>query len=102
MTGDELQHLLRTALALPRETEWVEFKLNNFDPEEIGEYISALSNAAALHRKEGGYLIWGVEDGPGNKVIGTTFKPHQKKGAGNENLEPWLTRLLSPRINFQI
>ena len=32
---------------LPGETEWVEFKHNKENPEEIGEYISALANAAA-------------------------------------------------------
>ncbi|MBW2093364.1 MAG: hypothetical protein JRI80_00620 [Deltaproteobacteria bacterium] len=32
---------------LPEETEWVEFKHNRDNPEEIGEYISALANAAA-------------------------------------------------------
>ena len=29
---------------LPTETEWVEFKANNFAPNEIGEYLSTLSN----------------------------------------------------------
>lgn len=36
-----LNHLLKSLLALPRETEWVEFKHNNEAPEEIGEYLSA-------------------------------------------------------------
>jgi len=33
-------------LLLPAETEWIEFKKNNYKPEDIGEYISALSNSA--------------------------------------------------------
>lgn len=33
---------------LPRETEWLEFKHNNADAQEIGEYLSALANEAAL------------------------------------------------------
>ena len=37
---------------LPRETEWVEFKVNRADPQDIGEYISALANGAALNGKE--------------------------------------------------
>ena len=56
MTTD-LDHLLASLLALPHETEWVEFKHNNADPDEIGEYVSALANAAALHGKERAYLI---------------------------------------------
>ena len=33
---------------IPHETEWVEFKHNNDNPDEIGEYLSALANSAAL------------------------------------------------------
>lgn len=33
---------------LPRETEWIEFKLNDAEPQLIGEYISALDNSSAL------------------------------------------------------
>ena len=40
-------------LKLPDETEWVEFKHNNAEPQEIGEYISVLSNSAALVGKAG-------------------------------------------------
>lgn len=43
-----LTSTVRELLKLPREAEWVEFKHNNEDPEAIGEYISALSNSAAL------------------------------------------------------
>lgn len=100
MTSAELQAKLTELLALAAETEWVEFKHNNANPQEIGEYLSALSNAAALRRQPHGYLVWGIEDGT-LSVQGTTFKPHQTKGAGNEDLEPWLARLLSPRIDFK-
>lgn len=43
-----LQSLVRELAKLPDETEWVEFKCNNKQPQMIGEYISALSNSAAL------------------------------------------------------
>ncbi|GAB7014735.1 ATP-binding protein [Methanogenium cariaci] len=84
---------------LPHETEWAEFKVNNYDPQKIGEYISALSNAAALNGKAFGYLVWGIEDGT-QAIVGTTFSPRMAK-VGNEELENWLLRLLSPRINFR-
>jgi hypothetical protein len=45
---DYFASLVRDLRTLPRETEWVEFKVNNSNPIEIGEYISALANAAAL------------------------------------------------------
>ena len=36
-----LAGLVRELQALPKETEWVEFKENLTDAEEIGEYIAA-------------------------------------------------------------
>ena len=47
-TLEQLLSLLRELCRLPNETEWVEFKHNNADPDMIGEYISALSNSVAL------------------------------------------------------
>lgn len=32
--------LLTELLALQQETEWIEYKVNNTNPQEIGEYIS--------------------------------------------------------------
>ena len=46
-----LHSLVRELAALPAETPWVELKHNNAQPQEIGEYISALANAAALEGK---------------------------------------------------
>lgn len=94
-----LDQLLKSLLALPKETEWVEFKHNNDNPEDIGEYLSALANSAALHGKEGGYLLWGVEDGT-HKVLGTSVQPRLRK-IGNEELENWLAHNLSPRVDFR-
>lgn len=63
MTPAQLQAKLNELLALPQETEWAEFKHNNTDPQMIGEYLSALSNAAALEGQPFGYIVWGIEDG---------------------------------------
>lgn len=91
--------LVQELIKLPAETEWVEFKLNNDNPEEIGEYISALSNAAALNRKSNAYLIWGIKD-ENHEIVGTTFN-YLKSKVGNEELENWLLRQLFPKINFK-
>lgn len=91
--------LVRQLVQLPRETEWVEFKENNDDPQKIGEYISALSNGAALCEQGKGYLIIGVRDDD-HAIVGTTADPQSKK-KGNEELETWLLRNLTPRINFR-
>ncbi len=84
---------------LPYETDWVEFKVNYRKPQAIGEYISALANAAALHGKPHAYILWGVENGT-HAVVGTDFSPSAAK-KGNEPLETWLLRLLQPRIDFR-
>lgn len=84
---------------MPRETEWVEFKHNNAEPEEIGEYLSALANTIALIGKVSAWLVWGV-DNETHEIVGTKFDPARKK-IGNEELEIWLLRQLSPKINFR-
>lgn len=95
---DYLISILQELRTFPAETEWVEFKLNKHAPEEIGEYISALSNSAALLNKTNGYLVWGIDNETHN-IVGTSFKPNLEK-KGNEELENWLLRLLSPKIDF--
>ncbi len=97
-TVEYLNGLLREFIALPNETECVEFKQNNTDPEQIGEYISALSNSAALSGKANAYLVWGVDDAT-HVIVGTNFSPSAEK-KGNEELESWLLRLLSPKLHF--
>lgn len=91
--------LLNELRRLPKETEWVEFKGSYADPQEIGEYISALSNSATLCGKAKAFLVWGI-DNQTHDIIGTSFRPEQAK-KGNEELENWLLKLLNPRIHFR-
>lgn len=99
-TPEYLSGLITELRKLPKETTWVEFKENENNPEDIGEYISALSNSAALEGKANAYMVWGIADGT-HEVIGTAFKPSVAKGKGNEDLENWLVRLLTPRLHFR-
>ena len=48
-----------------------------------------------------GYLIYGVDDKT-HEIVGTTFQPRNEKGEENEDLIPWLTHLLTPRVNFEV
>ncbi len=96
MTGNELKILLSELRSIQNETEWIEYKVNNAT--EIGEYISALSNSACIQDKDYGYIIFGVDDKT-HRIVGTKFSANQK-AKGNEDLIPWLARLLEPRINF--
>jgi ATP-dependent DNA helicase RecG len=100
VNADELEHLVLELVALPRETEWIEFKHNKADPQDVGEYVSALSNSAALLGRTRAFVLWGVEDGT-RRIVGTEFRPHDRT-IGNEELEGWLSHLLSPRVDFRI
>lgn len=96
---DYLVSLLNELRALPREPEWVEFKVNDAEPQAIGEYISALANSAALVGQAFAYLVWGVQNGD-HAIVGTHFDAHAAR-VGNEELESWLLRLLEPKIDFR-
>jgi predicted HTH transcriptional regulator len=91
--------LVRELCKLPRETEWLELKENNAEPRLIGEYLSALANAAAIEGKANAYLLWGLRDSD-HAIVGTRFDPHATK-VGNEELESWLLRLLEPKLHFR-
>ena len=91
--------LIERLRALPDETEWVEFKVNNCKPDGIGEYISALSNSAAYCGKETAYLLWGINDET-HKIEGTKFMPKKAK-KGNQELENWLLGNLKPTVDFR-
>jgi predicted HTH transcriptional regulator len=103
MTSDRpveyLVSLVREFCRLPHETEWVEFKVNEAEPQQIGEHVSALANSAALAGKAFAYLVWGVTDDK-HAIVGTRFAPRLAK-VGNEELENWLLHLLAPKIHFR-
>jgi len=100
MTDRELTTLLDDLIALDRENEWVEFKLNNKERKRIGIYISALSNSACLHGQDFGYLVYGVTDDP-HIVEGTNFRFKGEK-EGNQPLELWLNQRLQPKIDYRV
>ena len=97
---DNLISLVKELITLPKETEWLEFKMNYADFDGIGEYISALSNSATYHNRGRAYLIWGIDDET-HEIIGTDFNFSSEK-IGNEELENWLRRLLSDNANFSV
>ena len=95
---DYLRRLVAQLAKLPKECEWVEFKENKADPEDIGGYISALSNAATLCGKPKAYLVWGVNDET-HVIVGTKFKYAETK-VGNQDLELWLAQMTNPKLDF--
>lgn len=82
------------------ENRFLEFKSNYQDVDRLGKYISALSNGACLDNEEMGYLWFGVDDTT-HEVKGTKFDQTHTK-VGNQDLELYLRRMISPKINFTI
>lgn len=97
----DLIALINRLQSEPSEQEWFEFKQNNSEPQLIGEYLSALANAACLVGKPRGYLIFGIDDRT-HKITGTTFDPYKTKGKGNQDLHLWLSLGLHPNVGFDI
>lgn len=100
MKDKELHNVLTDIQSSPDECEWVEIKQNNWKPELIGEYISALSNGAAYMGQSRAYLVFGLDDKTHN-IVGTDFD-YRKEKIGNQEIENWIATQLSPRIDFNV
>lgn len=100
MTEHERIALIDRLRALPTETEWFEFKRNRYEPQQLGEYLSALANAACLAGQPRGYLVFGIDDAT-HDVVGTDFDPYATKAKGNQDLLPWLAAGLQPNTGFE-
>lgn len=93
--------LLTRLCSEPHEREWLEFKVNNGNPQEIGEYISALANSAMLADRERAFLVFGVDNAT-KKPVGTTIELGSMKGKGAEGIQNWLARLLDPPLMLEL
>lgn len=80
------------------EADWFKFKVNWFNVDELGQYISALSNTAKVIGSEFAYFFWGVEN-DSHDIIGTSFDYNRE--INHEPLEHYLLRNLNPKINIK-
>ena len=94
----DIKKVVKQLIAYKNEEDWFEFKDSWYDAVGIGEYISSLSNAAAMHGKEKAYLVWGVNNDT-HELTNTTFNYH--KDVKGEPLEHFLARQLTPDVNFE-
>ncbi len=101
MNTQELTALLDRLRREPHETEWLEFKESRYEPQLLGEYLSALANAACLAGKPRGYLVFGVQNQT-HAVVGTQFDPSEVKGKGNQDLLLWMAMGLQPNVGFEV
>lgn len=100
MSDETMMELVQSLSQLPEETEWLEFKVNNADPDAIARDISALANSAAYYGRDCAYKIWGVDDKT-RELVGTTFRPLSLIAKGNQLLPIWLKRVLSPNATYE-
>ena len=94
----KLKQVINKLLSYSEEQEWFEFKENWFQPDQLGEYISAISNVAAYLSLNKGYFIWGIND-ESHEIVGTTFNQYQDYN--KEPYQNYLARNLSPSISFK-
>lgn len=95
---ENLEMLVKELCHQPAETQWLEFKRDNYDFDIIGKDISALANGAALSKHPQAYMVWGVDDKT-HKIVGTTHDLKTLK-KGNEEIESWLRNKLSSNADF--
>ena len=96
---DKYLDIIAKLLNLNDEYEWLDFKENWFNKDEIGEYISAVANGACLCGKEYGYILWGVEDNSRN-VVGTNI--NFDRDIDHEPYKHYLARKLKPSVAFEV
>ena len=78
MTERELHKILSDAIALPAETEIVEFKeaKDSYSFDKIGKYFSALSNEANLKGKSCAWIIFGLDNK--HTIVGSRYRTNRK------------------------
>lgn len=94
---NEFEAIVKELIAHTSEEEWFEFKENWYEEDGIGEYISSMSNAAAMLGKDFAYLVWGVNNDT-HDLTDTTFTYH--RDVKGEPLEHFLARQITPDIGF--
>lgn len=96
---ENLDKLINELRKLTNETQWLEFKHNNYEADMIGQDISALANSAALYEKSCAYMVWGIDDAT-HEIVGTNHDLQTLKVGGQE-LESWLRNMLSRNADFE-
>ncbi len=79
----EVLNVVKRCLSYGDDLDWCVYSQ---ETDGIGEYISALSNAAALTGEPYGYMIWGV-DTKTHEIVGTTYEGQDKESL-NKNVFP--------------
>ena len=94
---NDINKILNECLSYDDELEWVEYEENMFVIDDVGQYISALSNSAAILGKPNAYMIWGI-DNRSHNITGTVINYNADNNG--EPIQHYLARNLSPSIVF--
>ncbi len=95
---EELKKIIKDLIERKNEEEWFEFKENWYNPQQLGTYISAISNVAAVFGKKEGYFVWGINDTT-HDIVGTNFD--YNVSYKSVPLKNYLASKLNPSIAFQ-
>ena len=93
----KLNIIIEELISHDSEEEWFEFKENWYEPVELGQYISAMSNAVVMRGEDFAYFVWGVKD-KDHSVVGSSFK--FQVDVKGEPLQHFLARQLTPDVGF--
>ena len=95
---NNIVQLVRELAKMTYEASWLEFKHNNYNPEMIGQDISALANSATMEDRDYAYMIWGVQNET-HEFVGTDYD-FQSLKRGNEEIGNWLRHQMSNNADF--
>lgn len=98
---ENIEQLAMTLLDEREECQWLEFKSANFNPEMIGQDVSAIANGATLCDRQCGYMLWGVENETRSIVSARLQEDFRKLKKGGQELENWLRQMLSRNADFE-
>lgn len=93
-----INKIINSLILYDHDKEWVYICYKGIDSLSLGEMISALSNSAALNKKEYGYLILGI-DPLTFKAVGTDFNPSKRYLA--KTYKKTIEKYLKPKINVR-
>lgn len=99
MTPAELNAKLKELMALPAETEWVEFKeaKQSIHFDDLGKYFSALSNEANVKGKDYAWLVLGVSNQSPRWIVGSQYRSIARD---RENLKYEIARHTNSGMTF--
>ena len=95
---NNIELLVRELVKFTDETPWLEFKHNNYNPEMIGQDISALANSATVEERDYAYMVWGIQNET-HEFVGTEYDFLSLK-KGQEEIGNWLRHQLSKNADF--